>query len=311
MNVTDLKWGIIVNPKAGKKRFNRDKEALFKLAEDNNIIFEAHCTEYAGHATKLASSLVNKGILNILIIGGDGTINEVVNGIFTSNIEDKSKVSISVLPYGTGNDWARYWGLLTKERRKITPEIFQREKNIVDVGKATYTEDGEKKIHYFINGAGFGFDAQVVKITNHLKKYLGGSAWTYSLSVLSAVFSYSPTKMKLQSPDKQLDNKVFTIAIGNSCYSGGGLKQAPKAVPNDGLLHITAITQLTFMKIIKGLKDLFSNNLDNHPCANNFVTDTFSVEQDTLLHFETDGVLLPKTTKIEIQLIKNALGMYA
>ncbi len=311
MTIRDEHWGVIVNPYAGTKKLKRDRVEIFQLMKRAEIRFLEQTTEYAGHATEIARTLVNKGFNHLLIIGGDGTINEVINGIYSSDVEDKSGISIAVIPYGTGNDWARYWGLLKRDRRKLSTQLFKRDKVMVDIGKVSYIGDnGKDQCRYFINGAGFGFDAKVANITNKLKKYLGGSSWTYTLSVFMAVFSYKSTPMKILCDDGGYSGEVFTMAIGNGCYSGGGLKQVPEADPRDGLFHVTAIEKPTFIKILYGLKDLLRGDLDKHPCAHTFVTSGITIQQKEELIFETDGVLLPAKRDVKLDVIHHAIGMY-
>ena len=179
----------------------------------------------------------------------------------------------------------------------------------LDIGRVTIYHDEQPQEQYFINGLGLGFDGFVGKITNQRKKFLGGSAWTYRFSVCAAVFGYSAKQMTLASPDKTVQENIFTISVGNGCYSGGGLKQTPKAVPTDGLFHITAIQRPNLWKIIIGLKQLLNDQLDMHPLAHTFVTDTFLIESEKPVLTEVDGVLLPLGTKFKVDNLHAALKM--
>ena len=171
-NLRDEKWAVILNPKAGKQRLRRDWAKMYRTLKRAEIEFQVWTTEYAGHAIEIARHLVERGFRNLLVVGGDGTLNEVVNGIYTSNIEDKNQVSIALIPYGTGNDWARYWGL-HKSKRKLSDRFYERNRVKVDIGRLTYYEDGEERTRYFINGLGVGLDGQVCKTTDHMKHLYG------------------------------------------------------------------------------------------------------------------------------------------
>lgn len=103
-------WGVIVNPVAGKRHLRKEWINIYRTLKRAAIHFSVQSTEYPGHAILLTRDLLKNGFRRILIIGGDGTVNEVVNGIFTSGITDTDQVTIALIPYGTGNDWARYWG---------------------------------------------------------------------------------------------------------------------------------------------------------------------------------------------------------
>ena len=216
---SNSKWAVIINPKAGKKRLRRDWVKMYRTLKRAEIEFQVWTTEYAGHAIEIARHLVERGYRNLLIVGGDGTINEVVNGIYMSHIEDKNQVSIALFPYGTGNDWARYWGLY-KSKRKMSERFYERNRVKVDLGCITYYVDGEERKRYFLNGLGVGFDAQVCQVTDRMKRIYGGHSWVYTLSLLIAVFKWKPTKMQLVYDDEAIEDDVFTIAVAKPEHPG-------------------------------------------------------------------------------------------
>ncbi len=309
MSLRNEKWGVIVNPYSGKRRLQKDWTNIYYLLKKAEINFSEQLTSYAGHAIDIARTMVEAGYRHLLIVGGDGTLNEVVNGIYTSNITDKNAVTLALVPYGTGNDWARYWGI-TRKRKKLTTQLFQRKSVPIDLGKISYQDhNSHNATRYFINGAGWGFDGTVVRITNKLKHYLGGSAWVYSLSVFLTLFTLKTHRMRLTDDHRTVQRPFFTIAIGNGCYSGGGLKQVPEANPTDGLLHITAMEQIKLRQIPSALKLLFAGRLPEHPCAHSFVTTKFTMEYESAIDAETDGVELCTTTPLQVEIVPQALHM--
>lgn len=287
--VGNAKWGVIVNPHAGTRKLRKDWIYIYRTLKFAEMQFSVQTTEYVGHAIELARRLVENGFRRILIIGGDGTVNEVVNGIYSSSIEDKSSVTIALVPYGTGNDYARYWGLYNKSRSQVA-EILKLQNTVkVDVGCMQYIRDGVAHTQYFANGAGFGFDGLVVNITNRLKKFFGGHAFVYSLSVLLAVFRYRPVVMRIDADGFHLSQEVFSIAVGNGCFSGGGLKQTD-GDPTDDKFFVTAIRRPSFKEIMTGLGYLFRGEIFNHPVASTVSTNRFSVTPLRSVNVETDGV---------------------
>ena len=309
MSLRNEKWGVIVNPYSGKRRLQKDWTNIYYLLKKAEINFSEQLTSYAGHAIEIARTMVEAGYRHLLIVGGDGTLNEVVNGIYTSNITDKNAVTLALVPYGTGNDWARYWGI-TRKRKKLTTQLFQRKSVPIDLGKISYQDHNcQNATRYFINGAGWGFDGTVVRITNKLKHYLGGSAWVYSLSVFLTLFTLKTHRMRLTDDHRTVQRPFFTIAIGNGCYSGGGLKQVPEANPTDGLLHITAMEQIKLRQIPSAIKLLFAGRLPEHPCAHSFVTTKFTMEYESAIDAETDGVELCTSTPLQVEIVPQALHM--
>lgn len=307
INLRNEKWAVILNPKAGKQRLRRDWVQMYRTLKRAEIEFQVWTTEYAGHATELARHLVERGFRYLILVGGDGTINEVVNGIYTSSIEDKNSVTLALIPYGTGNDWARYWGL-HKSKRKISDRFYERHSVKVDLGCLTYTYAGKERKRYFLNGMGVGFDAQVCQVTDNMKRIYGGHSWVYTLSLLIAVLKWKPTKMQLIYDDDAIEEDVFTIAVGNGCYSGGGLKQVP-ADPTDGIFHTNMIPRPTLKIIITALYYLFRGDLWNHPACYMRLTKRFKIKNRQSLLVETDGILVDGEGPYTVEIIPSALNM--
>lgn len=307
-DVYSEKWGVIVNPVAGKRRLRKEWINIYRTLKRAAIQFSVQSTEYAGHAVEISRRMVENGIRKILIIGGDGTVNETVNGIFSSDIQDKEDVTLALIPYGTGNDWARYCNLNRLTRKEIVDVLYKRNTERVDVCLMQYSNGGRAMKQYFINGAGFGFDGLVVNITNRLKRIFGGHAWVYSLSVVLAVFRYKASSLIIDSKHKTIDDEIFSVSIGNSCYSGGGLRQT-NGNPTDGLFYITAIHTPTFTKILSGLKFLFRGELFNHPLAERIEVSKFTVMTEGDIHIETDGVEIEGDGKYSFSVMPHAINM--
>ena len=148
-------WGVIINPQSGKKALRAQRKYLFKKLRENSIPFVYEVTAYAGHAIEIAHRLIDKGIRNLLILGGDGTVSEVINGIFSCSV-DTSEIKIAIVPRGTGNDWARYWGLNRNYKEAI--DVFLKGKEqMIDIGKVSYTRNDVVHARYFINSRAAGY----------------------------------------------------------------------------------------------------------------------------------------------------------
>lgn len=305
-NIVIEPWGIIVNPIAGNWRLRRMLKHFYGLLDKTDIPVRYRKTAFAGHAADLAKEFVESGVRQILVIGGDGTLNEVVNGIYRATSSERCPMTLALLPCGSGNDWARYWHM-RRDYRRLAAQMQAPRTVSVDIGKITTYLDENPQISYFINGCGFGFDGLVVHLTNALKRRFGGHAWLYKLSVLIALTRARSSRMQLTADNSHFDGDIYTIAVGNGCYSGGGLKQVPTANPTDGLLHITAMQRIPLRLIPHGLRLLFAGCLPEHPCAHSFVTTRFDVQSTTPLHTETDGRILPRCTHYTVEIIPHAL----
>ena len=302
------RWAIIINPKAGKKKYRKQRLYLFLTLRRAGITFDYKVTRFAGHATKIAKMFAEKNYQNFMVLGGDGTMSEVINGIFSSNIKDTSNLKIALIPRGTGNDWARFWGLTTDYKHSI--DVFLKGKlQLIDIGMVEYKLEGEKEKHFFINSVGLGLDAAVVNITHRLKEIFGSHSFMYTVALLSAVFSYKSNKIKLYFDGKNLNENMFTLNVANGCFSGGGMKQTPNALPYDGLLDVMMAKKPTFFDIIGGLRRLFNGKLLEHPIIESFQTQCLTVNCHKNALMEADGIIVNGASPYIISIIPNAINM--
>jgi diacylglycerol kinase (ATP) len=307
-NITPQHWAIIINPKSGKKQLNQQRKYLFLTLKNAGIQFDYRLTKFAGHAVKIARLFAEKKYQNFMILGGDGTISEVINGIFSANIEFTASLKIALIPRGTGNDWGRFWGLTRDYNHSL--DVFLKGKlQPIDIGKVEYELEGEQQTHYFINSVGLGLDARVVNITHRLKRYVGSHSFLYSIALLFAVFTYRARKVRIRSSNRNIDENMFTMNVANGCYSGGGMKQTPHALPYDGLLDVMMAKKPTFMDILGGLRRLFNGKLLEHPVIESFQTQRLRIQCHKHALLEADGIIVNGTSPYTISIIPNAIQM--
>ena len=307
-NITPQHWAIIINPKSGKKQLNQQRKYLFLTLKNAGIQFDYRLTKFAGHAAKIARLFAEKKYQNFMILGGDGTISEVINGIFSAKIEFTASLKIALIPRGTGNDWGRFWGLTRDYNHSL--DVFLKGKlQPIDIGKVEYELEGEQQTHYFINSVGLGLDARVVNITHRLKRYVGSHSFLYSIALLFAVFTYRARKVRIRSSNRNIDENMFTMNVANGCYSGGGMKQTPHALPYDGLLDVMMAKKPTFMDILGGLRRLFNGKLLEHPVIESFQTQRLRIQCHKHALLEADGIIVNGTSPYTISIIPNAIQM--
>jgi diacylglycerol kinase (ATP) len=308
MEITPQHWAIIINPKSGKKKFRQQRKYLFLTLKHAKIEFDYRVTRFAGHAIKIAKYFAEKNYKNFMILGGDGTMSEVINGIFSANIEDTSSLKFALIPRGTGNDWGRFWGLTRDYKTSIN--VFLKGKiQPIDIGKVEYEMEGSKESHFFINSIGFGLDATVVNITHRLKEIFGSHSFMYTVALLGAVFTYRAHKVKIYTGEQNLSENMFTMNIANGCFSGGGMKQNPNALPYDGLLDLMLAKKPTFFDIITALLRLFNGKLLEHPVIESFQTQSLLVQCDKAALLEADGIIVNGFSPFKISIIPNAIQM--
>ena len=268
-------------------------------------------TKYAEHAIELARELVERGCDEILVLGGDGTLSEVINGIMRADIpeEQRAQICFGLMPRGTGNDWGRFWGL-NKDYKKSLDRFFNGEKQPLDVGCITYWRNGIVHHRYFINSVGFGVDSLTCQWATTLKYYIGSHHVNYFFALLAAICAHKSQKIELIVDGKTIVNDMlFTMNIGNGPFSGGGIKQNPDADPRDGVFHSIFVKTPTFRQVLKAIPRLFNGRLTDLDFVHSFVGKEVEVNTRKHLMFEADGILENIMGPCRITCLHNALSM--
>ncbi|PLX14958.1 MAG: lipid kinase [Marinilabiliales bacterium] len=307
-------WLVIVNLHSGSKRCEKDWPEIKSLLEDSSLKLEYVFTERTYHAIEITKNYITeKGYKNIIIVGGDGTMNEVVNGLFRQERYPTTEITLGLITVGTGNDWGRYYGM-NKSYKKMIKAITKGKTFIQDVGKVNYEHTTEKEDRYFVNIAGMGYDALVAKKTNISKEKGRGGVLIYLINLLQSLFQYSYTKLRITADGKQVfDGKVFTISIGICKYNGGGMMQLPFAVSDDGLFDVTLVRKTSKLRVIRNIKNLYDGSFINMKEVETYRGKNFIIESipNNALFLETDGEslghsplyfeIVPKSVKLIVR----------
>ena len=301
--------GIIINPKSGKNYFRAQRIYLWHLLRKRHQPFAYRVTKFAGHATELARELVEKGYDEILILGGDGTLSEAINGIMRSTLtpEQKSAIQVGLMPRGTGNDWGRYWNL-TKNHKESLRRFFEGKGHPIDIGCVTYWRNNIEHHRYFINSVGFGVDPLCCKYAETLKYYLGSHHVNYLFGLIAAIVKHKSQHMILTVDGKEAVNDLlFTMNVGNGPFSGGGIKQNPEADPADGVFHTMFIKKPTFKQIIKAMPKLYNGRLTELPFVYPICGTEIEINYRKHIMIEADGILENFMGPCKVTCLHNAL----
>jgi len=283
-------WAVIVNPNAGRHKIEKDWDKISDYLVKTKLKFQFELTQHKEHAIELTIEYIKKGFRKFIVAGGDGTLNEVVNGIFRQNLVPASEFLIAMIPVGTGNDWCRMWNIPFKYKKAI--KVIKKEKTFVqDIGKVNYYSDDTSHSRYFINVAGMGYDALVAAKTNRDKERGKGTPFTYMKNLLTSLlfYKFSNVGVKIDESNDELNFKTFSLSVGICKYNGGGMMQLPNAIPDDGLLDMTLIKKLSRFNVIKSLKKLFDGTLTEHPKVVTFKGSTIHIESEPKIFIEADG----------------------
>lgn len=285
---------IIYNPTAGAGRSAKVMQTVQQLLTEKNVPFTVFETQYKEHAVSLAKNAVGRGYAGIISVGGDGTLLEIASAIHGT------EETLGIIPAGTGNDFRVAVGV-PRDPAEALEIILAGRRRRVDIGML-----GDN--HYFLNVAGTGFDVEVIKNTEKVRRrFTGGLA--YFLGICLSVFGYKSVNIDLTIDGKTYRRSILLIAIANGrCYAGG-LKVAPHADVVDGLFNIVLINRIANWRILFELPKMKKGQIDRIPGCEQFVCSELYIDADRPLRFNLDGEVYG-VTPIRIGALPQALNVF-
>lgn len=299
-------WFVIINPTSGNGLSRKKWPQIKALLVSNNFNFEFVFSEYKNHSTELTQEAIGKGFKNIICIGGDGTLHNIINGIMCQKSIESSKISVGVIPIGTGNDWIKTYNLPNDIEKAV--EVLKNGKTeIQDLGKIDFLSSKKTSI-YFNNLAGLGFDGYVVSKVEKYKKF---GALAYLLGTLESLFSFKNFNSKVSVNSKVITDKALMILVGLCRYSGGGMQLTDTPNPNDGLLDICMVTNFSKFDIIKNLSNLYNGKIARVKKVITLKTQTIqiNIKDENAPFIQADGELLGKGDVL-ISIVPKAFSFY-
>ena len=283
-------YAVIINPAAGRGKGKKLENTILTLLNDELGKIEVFQTEYPNHAQELARQLKDK--INVIIaVGGDGTINEIVNGMVGG------KAALAVIPTGSGNDFTKMLNL-PKEISAVIQTIKEDKRKKIDIGKV-----GDR---YFPNGIGIGFDAWVVRESMKVSRLRGFLIYLYS--VIKTVFIYKNQTITFTTNEGSTVRDIFLIAIGNGKAMGGGFFLTPQAEVDDGQLDICIIRALSKREVLLNLPKAIHGKHTELEQVDMLRTDKVNIQSEEGIAVHADGELLGMEFRdLEISLIPSAL----
>lgn len=285
---TTKEWLVIANQNAGVGKCGRHWDAISKALNDQKILFDVYFSDYRRHAMEL----VRQNIPNyskIIVVGGDGTLNEVINGVFTQNHKSPSEIIIGHIPMGSGNDWGKMYGI-TDDFEDAIRVIVQGKLFLQDIGKVRFLNfENETEIRYFANIAGLGFDARVVQRSNKQKDYGYGGKLLYFFNLLGSLSQHKSSLISVKTEQAEFTENIFSINIGICRYNGGGMLQVPDAISNDGLFDMTIVKKIAKFDIIKNIKKLYNGRIKTHSKIMTLRAASIEISSKDTIQLEADG----------------------
>ncbi len=290
-----MRTKFIINPDSSRGKVKKKIEQIKKYIKELNIDSSIDFTQKSKHAKELAKRAVTENFEIVVAVGGDGTVHEVINGIYGTNS------SLGIIPIGAGNDLSTCLGIPQKDIKKAIEIINIRKTKKIDLGKI----NGE----YFAGVAGTGFDTMVVDFAfkhRNLLKLLGSLFYIYG--VYNVLIRFKHIFFKLITKDNTIEKKAMTIAVGNSWMYGGGMKVVPDAKLDDGLFDVCIVEEISKLEFLKVFPRVFSGTHITHPAVKIFRTDFLRIESNKKISVQADGEII-KSLPANFELIPKALSV--
>jgi diacylglycerol kinase (ATP) len=252
---------IVVNPAAGAGKTAKKWPQIMALLKNLGLDFKYDMTEAPGHAIELAKTAVKKGYTLLVSVGGDGTIHEIVNGMHQAGA--KGDVAVGIVNTGTGADYIRTLGV-PRRYKEACQCLKSPNRRTVDLGVVEYTKNGRIEKRLFVNFAGIGFDAEVVKATTEKFKALGDMP-SYLMGLFSTLMSYENRDVSIIVDGEHGQRRICTIMLNNGRYAGGGMMPAPNADLGDGFFDLVIIDDITKPDLLMSIPRIYRGTHLTHP----------------------------------------------
>lgn len=292
---------FLVNPASAGGSTGRRWPEIARRAAELGLEGDAFFSERPDHLRELAGEAASGGATLLVAVGGDGTVNEVVNGIAASH-----DVELAVIPRGTGVDFVRTFGIPARLDDALQIARTGRAR-VIDLGRATYRSwAGSLEDAHFANVASVGMSGAIAKRVNESGRGLAKAS--YVVATLSVFASWRTTEMRLSVDAEIRGGRMRDVIVANCRYFGAGMQICPDAEPDDGLFDVLMIGDITKLDLVRTLPKIYRGTHLPHPKTELLRGAIVSVEADVPLPVELDGEQ-PGTTPVRFEVIANALRL--
>ena len=295
---------LIANPASGQHRGERRlAQASERLASLGHAV-TATLTESAGHATRLAKS--NAPDFEIIAaLGGDGTVNEVANGLMA--VEPGERPTLATLPVGTGNDVALTYGLAHFE--SAIDALAKGSTRTLDVIRVQLMRDGKSVTRHALLFVAAGFAAEVIRKTGPRVKRIFGRRFSYSVGLFRALASFRAPEFSVKWDGGETSGRMFQVCAGNTEFAAGGVMRiSPGARPDDGLLNISLVDALGRLQIVRRFPSILSGRYVEDERVDYFTGKRLEIDAVPPAELQADGDIIG-TTPATIELLPGTLKL--
>lgn len=253
------------------------------------VALDVEFTKDAHDGERIAREAVLSGRRRLLVAGGDGSVHDVVNGIMSAG-PVHAEVTLAVAPLGTGNDWARSLGM-DLPAEKVAAAIAAGRTMQHDVGVIDFLEMDPPRRRWFINVAGAGFDAHVIsRLPRHVSSPLA-----YLWGTLNGLMTYRAPRFVIQTGGRVIDQHLLVAFVANAQACGNGMRVAPAAQVDDGLLDLLTIGQVGWLRALFKISRLYRGTILDDPIVNHVRARTVHIDAEPKAAVEAEGQIVGRT----------------
>ncbi|MFH1349702.1 MAG: diacylglycerol kinase family protein [Pseudomonadota bacterium] len=302
------KTAFIVNPNAATGSTGREWPRISALSRDRLGQFKSYFTARPGDATRLTRLALVEGVERIVCVGGDGTLNEVVNGFMEVDDSIRTGAVLGFIPRGTGCDFIKTVSV-PRELNMALDLIRDEHANPIDLGRLRFRDHhGRTTLRYFHNVTSFGLGGEVDERVNRTTKVFGGFI-SFIWATLISIMIYDKRRIRLKvddSPDRIVVS--WNVVVANGQYHGGGMWVAPDAVIDDGLFHVTVIGDFSLPEVFWNLPKLYNGKLFELEKVSSYVGRRIEASSGQRVLLDVDGEQ-PGQLPVIIEMVPKALRL--
>ncbi len=288
-----MKHLFIINPVAGKGKPLKIVPEIISFLKDKKVDYSIEFTDYPGHATEIARRYAINDKVRIYSLGGDGTINEIINGMIGS------KSSVAIIPAGSGNDLVKT--LRQGNHKDLIHRLFHGREKPIDIAAVNG--------RFFANVSSFGFDAEAAKNTLLIKQnVLIPPHLCHLVGIFITMLKYRNIHLNITIDGEAINTKLFLITIANGKYYGGGIQTAPEAEVDDGLLDICLITAKNIWQVLKTFPRYVKGQHPGTPGVYLYKAKEVKIASDKEITLNIDGEI-EKVKEVVFQIIPNKVNV--
>ncbi len=294
---------FLVNPASANGSTGRRWPELARRAAAAGLEGATLFSERQGHLAELAREAALDGAELLVVVGGDGSVNEVANGLAGLGRQPE----VAIVPRGTGWDFSRTFGI----PRKVDDAVhvaLEGDVRTIDVGRASYRAwDGSDATTSFANVASAGMSGAIAQRANETTKALGGKA-SYLWATFAVFSGWEATEIEVVVDGERRTGRMFDVVVANGRFFGGGLQICPEAEPDDGLFDVLTIGDVTKRDLVLTMPKMYRGTHLPHPKAELLRGPSVTVTSETPLPIELDGEQ-PGTTPATFEVAAGALRL--